>query len=226
MIPRIATAALAALLLFSSPVAAQMDLRVRLTPQAGLLTPADWFYYEVTQLGEGPMEWTEAAVLETTVVGLSAEVEVGETGIWIRGTVLRTLDTDTYIAFAVLNSGPFTPPNVVRRLWWVPTDITIATLDLAFPTRLRLPLGVQPYVTAGLGGKMYAFDNSVLEGAPSGIVAPEDGTSLVLNVGGGAVIPLVRGLRLDLQVRDAVSEYWEDTQHDVSWTAGLSWRAL
>jgi hypothetical protein len=226
MTPRIATAALAALLLFPAAGAAQVDLKLRLAPQAGLMTPADWFYYEVTQLGEGPMEWTEAAILETTVVGLTAELEVGETGIWIRGSVLRTVDTDTYIAFAILNAGPFTPPNVVRRLWWVPTDMTIVTLDVALPTRLRLPLNVQPYVTAGIGGKVYAFDTSVLEGAPSGIVAPEDGTSLVVNVGGGAVIPLTRSLRLDLQARDAVSDYWDDTQHDVSWTAGLSWRAL
>ena len=226
MTPRIATAALAALLLFPSAGAGQVDLKLRLTPQAGVLTPADWFYYEVTQLGEGPMEWTEAAVLRTSVVGLTAELEVGDTGVWIRGTVLRTLDTDTYLAFAILNSGPFTKPNVVRRYWWVPTDITIVSLDVAFPTRLRLPLGVQPYATAGLGGKIYAFDNSALEGAPDAVVAPEDGTSLVVNVGGGAVIPLMRRLRLDLQARDAVSDYWDDTQHDVSWTAGLSWRAF
>jgi hypothetical protein len=58
-------------------------------------------------------------------------------------------------------------------------------------------------------------------------IPPEGGTELMASVGGGVVIPVWRTLELELQARDAISEYWDDlVQHDVSWTAGLSWRAF
>lgn len=172
------------------------------------------------------MEWTEAAVLRSTLVGVTAEVELPGTGLWVRGTVLRTLDANTYVAFAVMNAGPFTPANVERTRYDVPTEITLASVDVALPTRLRLPFGVQPYFIAGIGGKHYAFDRGVLSEARAGTIAPEEGTSFMINAGGGLVVPVSPSLRLDLQVRDTMSEYWGGQQHDVAWTAGLSWKAF
>ncbi len=226
---RIATALLAGILVYPAPAVAQLGMpdlsgvSVRLTPHAGLLTPAGWFYAVTTVYGEGPMEWTEAALLETRVVGATAEARFAGTGLWIRGSVQRTLDSDLYVAYAVMNSGPFMPATVLRWRYWLPTSVTMATLDLVFPTQLRLPLGIQPYVTAGIGGKSYTFDRSPL--AENGrAVPPEAGTELMASVGGGVVIPIWRRLELDLQARDAISDYWDLLQHDVSWTAGISWR--
>lgn len=223
---RVHAALVSLLLILPAGAAAQTELEVRVSPQAGILTPAEWFYYQVTVYGEGPMEWTEAALLRSKVVGLSAEVRFGDTGIWLRGNALRTLDGETYIAFAVLNSGPMTPPTVVRQRYWVPTEITMASLDVGLPTRLRLPFRIQPYIVAGLGAKHFTFDRAELSQGDEGLVAPEDGTELMVNVGGGAVVPVWRGIELDVQVRDALSEYWDDQQHDVTWVAGLSWRVF
>lgn len=226
---RIATALLAGILAYPAPAVAQLGMpdlsgvSVRITPHAGLLTPDGWFYAETTVFGEGPMEWTEAALLEAPVVGASADVRLPGIGLWLRGSVQRTLDADLYVAYAVMNSGPFTPAYVDRTKYWLPTSVTMATVDLVFLTQLRLPLGIQPYVTAGVGGKMYSFDRSTLAANPRA-VPPEDGTELMANVGGGVVVPVWRRLELDLQARDAISDYWDLTQHDVSWTAGLSWR--
>lgn len=220
---RILTAVLTIALVLPVSTAAQRDVSVRVTPQAGLVTPADWFYYEVTALGEGPMEWTEAALDRAYVVGAAAQVELGS-GLWLRGNVLRTTNGETYLAYAVLNKGVFTPPTVVRTTYRIPSTITVGSIDLAFPTRLQLPLGIQPYVTAGVGGKRYSFDRGPIAAADR-LVAPEAGTSLMANLGAGLVVR-VMGVDLDLQVRDAISEYWGRQQHDVTWIAGLSWRIL
>lgn len=218
----ISTAILAFFLLLPAPVAAQIDLDVRVTPQAGLLTPPDWFYYQVTVLGEGPMEWTEAAVLRATMVGLTAEVEVAGSGLWIRGNVLRTLGGETYLAYAVLNQGVFTPPTTVRTPYWIPSVMTFGSVDVALPTRFRLPFGIQPYFTAGVGAKHSSFDRTPLAAAPR-VVAPEDGTTLMGNLGGGLVLR-TGAWGVDLQLRDTISEYWGEQQHDVTWLAGLSWQ--
>lgn len=224
MIRPIATAVMAASLMIpAAPAAAQLGADLRITPQAGVLTPAEWLYYEVTTFGEGPMEWTEAAVLRSAVIGATAAADFRRHGVEIRGTLLRTIDAETYVALGVMNAGPLTPPTVVRTRHRVPTDITLASVDIALVTRLRLPLGVQPYVLAGIGGKHYSFDRAALAQAEPGLVLPENGTNLMMNVGGGVTIPLSRRLALDVQVRDAITEYWGSRQHDVAWLAGLSW---
>lgn len=225
MIRPIATAVLTAFLMIpAAPAAAQLRADVSITPQAGALTPAEWFYYEVTAFGEGPMEWTEAAVLRSAVIGATAAVDFSRHGVEIRGTLLRTIDADTYVALGVMNAGPMTPSRVDRTRYWVPTDITLASIDIALATRLRLPLGAQPYILAGIGGKHYSFDRTALAEGEPGLVVPQDGTNLMINVGGGLAIPLSRRLALDVQVRDAMTEYWGSRQHDVAWMAGLSWR--
>lgn len=224
MIRSIMTVVLAAVLgMPAAPAAGQLGADLSLTPQAGLLTPADWFYYEVAVFGEGPMVWTEAAVLRSAVIGAAVAADFSRHGLEVRGSVLRTLDADTWVALGVMNAGPTTPPTVVRTRYWVPTDITIFTIDVALATRLRLPYGVQPYVLGGIGGKHYSFDRSVLAEADRRLERPRDGTRLTIDAGGGLLLPLSPRLELDVQVRDAMSEYWGRWQHDVAWLAGLRW---
>lgn len=228
---RIATALLAGMLVYPAPGVAQLGLpdrsgvSVRITPEIGLMTPSTWFYYEVTVLGQGPMEWTEAAILRATTLGLAVELDLTGSGIWLRGHVNRTVGGDTYLAYSVLQEALPDPPSVDRTEYWIPSTITMAGIDVGFPTRFMLPLGIQPYFTAGIGAKHYAFDPTPLVDNARA-VAPEGGTVLMGRLGAGLMVPVRSGLSLDLSVRDAVSEYWdEDLQHDVLWTAGLSWQA-
>jgi hypothetical protein len=207
--------------------AAQVDLDVRVIPRAGILTPADWFYEEFAHLGVDPLEWTEAAVLRSALVGLTAELELVDLGIWVRGEVLRTLGGETSVVNAYLiEASTAGPPQVVRTAYWVPTSLTIGTLDVGLPTALRLPWSVQPYITAGIGGKRYAFDLGVLENADDDLIPPEDGVTFVTNVGGGLTAPLTGRLGIDLLARDAMSHYWGKLQHDVMVLIGVSWQAL
>jgi hypothetical protein len=207
-----------------APAAAQAGVEVRLSPRAGMVTPADWFYVEFPSFGAGPMEWTEAAILRAPVVGLVAEAAFEATGIWIRAEALRTVGGRTAVIHAYLHPASQAGPGmVIRTRWDVPSTLTTGTVDVALPLRLRLPFGVQPYVTAGAGAKHYGFDLSELEGREERVVQPSPGTVPVANVGGGVVVDL-RRWRLDVLVRDAVSEYWGEQQHDVTFLAGLSIR--
>jgi hypothetical protein len=211
-------------LMLPGAAAGQEWLEVRATPRAGLMTPADWFYVEFPTFGVQPMTWTEAAILRAPVVGLAVELAAEELGVWLRGEVLRTVGGATRVIHAVLHPATQAGPAfVIRTDHDVPSTLTLGSVDLGFPLRLRLPGGIQPYVTAGLGGKRYDFDITELEASEQNIVVPRDGVVPLFNVGIGATIA-VRGWTLDLLVRDAVSEYWHEQQHDVLFLAGLTVR--
>lgn len=200
--------------------AAQLDVALRVTPRVGVMTPADWLYEEFAHFGTDPFEWTEAAILRAPVVGLAVEAEVPGTGLWVRGELLRTIDAITSMTHAVLlGTSGFDPPRVVRTPYRVATTLTTATIDLAFPTRLTLG-PVQPYVTAGVGGKWYGFDTDPYTDLRGTVVLPQSGMVPVLNVGGGATAQLP-GFTVDVQVRDALSQYWTRLQHDVMFLAGV-----
>lgn len=204
--------------------AAQRAPEWRVTPRAGVLTPPGWFYVEYVEFGVIPMEWTEAAILRSAVVGAAVEVAFEGAGVWVRGEVVRTVGAETAVGHAILHPASQAGPAVVVRTWFrVPTAVTVASIDLAFPTRLRLPAGIQPYATAGLGAKHYAFDSTELDAREEQVIVPRGGTVPAVNVGvGGAVA--VRGVTLDLLVRDAISEYWGERQNDVMFMAGLTLR--
>lgn len=230
----VAKAAVAALLLSPVAAAAQSSFTVHVTPRVGLLTPADYFYEEFAHLGVDPLEWTNASILRSVVAGLGVQLEIGDSGLWIRGEVLRTVGTDfgdiaprsgeMFVRHAILiESSGFDQPYVESQYFYVPTAVTIGSLDLAFPTRFRLPLSIQPYVTAGVGAKRYDFDTGAIDNPDRSIQHPEEGVTLVGNVGVGATVPIA-GVTVDLLVRDALSEYWERLQHDVVWLVGLSWQ--
>jgi hypothetical protein len=220
----LATLALLGSLLAPAPALAQHRLELRVTPRVGLLTPADWFYVEFPSFGAGPTEWTEAAIQRAPIAGLAVEAAAEATGVWLRAEVLRTIGAETAVIHALLvPASTAGPAYVVRTRVHVPTALTIGTLDLGLPTRLRLPGGIQPYVTAGLGGKRYDFDIAEIEAREERFVVPRYGVVPVVNVGVGSVLT-VRGVTIDLLVRDAISEYWGELQHDVMFLAGASFR--
>lgn len=203
-------------------VAQQIEIRV--TPRAGIVTPAGWFYVEYPSFGIGPNEWTEAAIQQSAVAGLSVEVAAEDLGLWLRAEALRTLGARTAVIHALLiPASTAGPARVVRTRIDAPTALTIGTLDLGLPTRLRLPGGVQPYVTAGVGAKRYDFDTAGIEAREERFVVPQEGVVPVFNVGVGGTFR-VRGLAFDLLVRDAISEYWDEQQHDVMFLAGARFR--
>ncbi|MFW5951008.1 MAG: hypothetical protein ACOCVZ_02695 [Gemmatimonadota bacterium] len=220
---RTLTAGAAALLLTLTAGAAAQDVDLRITPRLGMVTPADWFYAEFAHLGAGDLEWTEAAIQRAAVIGASAELEIGHNSLWIRAEVLRTVDGETYVAHAVTHPPVgFQPPYTERTHYYIPSAITIGSLDLALPTRFQLPFGVQPYFTGGVGAKRYDFDTSPLDNADRSLIPPEEGVVWVGNAGGGFTIRL-SGVNLDFLVRDAISTYWDGLQHDVLWMAGATW---
>ncbi len=219
----LALALVAVAVLLPGSATAQHFVKVRVTPRAGLLTPADWFYEEFPHFGTDPMEWTEAAVLQAPLVGVTAEVEPTGSRLWLRGEFLTTLGDETAVTYAVLiPASTAGPARVERTPFRVATSITTGSFDIGLPTAFRLPLGIQPYVTAGIGGKRYAFDNSEIDRYEGEMVLPQSGTVLTGNVGAGLTFHL-SGIGVDLLVRDAISNYWGKQQHDVMLLAGLTW---
>ena len=217
---------LAAVLSARPAVAAAQSVDVRLTPRVGALTPVDWFYEEFKRFGALPLQWTRSAIQKAPVVGLAAEVELADNGLWLRGEVTRTLDGEASLTHSV-----YTPPStagpaqVTYVRYLIPATMTVASLDVGLPTAFRLPYGIQPYVTAGIGGKTYTFDTSSVDEFADDMVLPQEGTSLVYNVGGGAVFRVL-GVELDFLVRDAISDYWERSQHDVMVLGGVRWEVF
>jgi hypothetical protein len=209
--------ALALLGLLAAPAAlsGQGPVEVRFSPRTGVLTPAGYFYEEYGRFAFGDLDWTQSAIQRSWLGGLGVEVALQGWGVWVRADAVRTFGAETTLRHLVLlPPAGFDPPRLVEARYQVPTTLTIVALDAALPTRLVLPGGVQPYVTAGLGAKRYGFDDSVLDGAPGNVVRPRPGVTPLVNLGGGATLRL-RGATLDLLVRDAVSAYWNRQQHDV-----------
>lgn len=197
-----------------APGHAQRVAEVRVMPRIGFMTPADWFYEEFQHFGIDPLEWTNGAVQASVIAGITVQAGLWNDGLWLRGEVLRTIGSETSVTHAILY-GPagFNPPQVVRTRYVVRSTITSASLDIALPTRLRLPGGVQPYVAAGAGLRHYEFDTTPLANLEDTLVLPRNGTVALVNIGAGLSVD-VAGLRLGLNARDAISEYWGNRQHD------------
>jgi hypothetical protein len=198
-----------------SPATGQHAAELRAMARAGLLTPADWLYEEFSHFGIDPLEWTQGAIRRAPVAGIAAELALPGMGAWLRAELMRTLGAETTLRHAILlPPAGFEPPRVVSTFHTLPTTLTTFSLDLALPTRLMLPLHIQPYVTAGAGGKRLAFDRAPLQDAGSGVIAPGDGTVFLLHVGAGAALRRP-GIGADLVVRDGLSTYGGRRQHDV-----------
>jgi opacity protein-like surface antigen len=210
---------------FLLPAAAHAQWpEVRVVPRAGVMTPADWFYVEFKQFGVQPMQWTESAILRSRVVGIAAEATFDNLGVWVRGEMLRTVGAETSVTHAILiPASQVHPATVIRTHYTVPTQISVGSIDVVLPLRLRLADRVQPYVTGGLGAKRYGFDASAIAPYENQIVLPRPGTVAALNAGGGVTVR-TPWILLDLQVRDAMSYYWDLLQHDVMFLAGFGIR--
>jgi hypothetical protein len=208
----------------AAPAAAQQSLEVHVALRGGILTPADWLFEEYVDFGKEMLEWTQGAVLRAPVAGAAAELRLEPAGAWLRVELLRTRGAETSLTHAFLRPlQGFEPPRVERAYYRAPTTLTFASAELGFPTRLRLPRGIQPFAAVGGGAKWYAFGDPRLPAEAGQVIMPAPGMELFLQLGGGAAVPLGPA-RAELLVRDAIGYYWGRQQHDVMVLAGLSFR--
>lgn len=219
---RFALFACAALLL-PGAIQAQDGLVVRLFPRAGLALP-DQYFYEVFAnfAGDGPVEWTTGSVGRTFVAGLGVEVGFGGDGVLVRGEILRSFGTWLLATHGIVQPRVlFEPPQVVNTFLDVPMTLTLTSVQVVLPTRLEL-WRMKPYVLLGVGGKRYGFGESTRPNEV-GATLPSDGFTWGGDLGGGFTFE-VFGLNADVQFRDAITRYWDKTQHDLLVTGGLLWR--
>jgi len=187
-----------------------------------LIAPDSYFYeYFANFAGDGPVEWTTGSLGRTVVVGVGAELRIGDGGVLIRGEVLRSVDGWLLATHSVVTPRQFfDPPEIVNTWLDVPFTVTLTSLQVVLPTKLEF-WNVQPYVLAGVGGKRYGCGEPT---RPNDVEAtlPGKGVDWGGDLGAGATVKVL-GVTLDLQVRDAISRYWEKTQHDLVYSSGLHW---
>jgi hypothetical protein len=216
---RFALAACTALLL-SSPVQAQDGLEVKLVPRAGMVSPDRYFYDVFANFsGDGPVEWTTGSLGRAFVAGLGVELGFGDDGILVRGEILRSFNAWLLATHGIVEPRVFfEPPHIVNTSLDVPMTLTFTSVQVVLPTRLEL-WRFKPYVLLGGGGKFYGFGEPT---TPNEVEAtlPSDGFTWGADLGGGFILAAF-GVHLDLQIRDAITRYWDKTQHDLLFTGGL-----
>lgn len=218
--PRLPLAlALWAVALVPANVCAQDGTRVRIYPRAGIVSPDPLLYQRFTNLtGDGPVEWTETSLGRTVLLGAGAEVELPSGGLAVRAELLRTVRGWLLAGHAIVRPRVLFRPPYVDRTWLdVPYALTLTSLQLRIPTRLRRG-PFEPYVLAGGGGKHYAFGESTRPN-DVGAILPASGLVLEASAGVGLIVTAPGG-RWDVQLRDAVSRYWGKTQHDLVLAGG------
>ena len=212
-----------AALLLPGPIKAQDGLTVKLHPRAGLVAPDEYFYEVFANFsGDGPVEWTTGSLGRAFVAGLGVEVGFGNDGILVRGEILRSFDTWLLVSHSIVRPRVlFEPSEIVTTYLDVPATLTFTSLQVVLPMKLEL-WHVEPYVLLGVGGKRYGFGEPTL---PNDVEAtlPSDGYVWGGDLGGGLTLDLF-GLTADVQVRDAITRYWDKTQHDLLFTGALLWR--
>ena len=209
--------------LLPGPIQAQDGLVVKLLPRAGLVAPDQYFYEVFTSFAtDDPAEWTTGSLGRAFVAGIAAEVSFGNDGIVVRGEVLRSFDTWLLATHNVVRPRVlFEPPRIINTYFDVPTTLTFTSLQLVLPLRLEV-WRVEPYVLLGVGGKRYGFDEPTLPN-DVGAILPSNGFVWGGELGGGFTVELF-GMTADVQVRDAISRYWDKAQHDLLFTGGLLWQ--
>ncbi|MDT8340707.1 MAG: hypothetical protein RQ751_04275 [Longimicrobiales bacterium] len=211
------------LLLLPPGLAGQGGVEISVFPRAGLAAP-DEYFYEFFQnfAGDGPMEWTTGSLGRAFIAGVGAELSFGEGGLRVRGEVLRTFSGWMFSVHSIERPRVLFEPPQINSTWLsVPTSITATSLQLILPTRLEV-LGLSPYFMLGGGGKYFEFGEPTFPNTV-GAVIPTGGFSWGLDLGGGLTVPVFRGVRLDVQVRDAITRYWDKTSHDLLYTSALLW---
>lgn len=203
---------------------AQGGVGVRVFPRMGIAAPDGYFYeYFANFYGDGPMEWTTGSLGRAFSAGLGLEIAPREGNFLIRAEVLRTFDGWLSSVYSLERPRVlFEPPQIDNTWLDIPTSITQTSLQVVLPLRLEL-WSAEPYVLGGVGGKLYDFGSPVADPGVNATL-PSDGFTWGGDLGVGVVFPFWRGLRVDLQVRDAVSRYWGKTQHDLLYTGAVLWQ--
>ncbi len=214
---------LALALVSPSSGAAQEGVEISLIPRLGLLSPGNSLYEEFKNFsGDGYVEWTNGSLGRAALAGVALEMGYGDPGVRIRGEVARSFEGWLTATHGVLIPRVyFDPPRVVNTWFDLPAAVTWASLQAILPTRLSFR-GIAPYVLLGFSGKWYSFGPPNPENTV-GAILPSDGFEPSADLGGGVTVGLF-GLTLEAQVRDNINKYWERTQHDLSFSAGLVWR--
>ena len=194
-------------------------------PRAGILLPDTYFYEEFRNFGgDQPTEWTNGALGRSAYVALGLEAGWKDRGLLFRGEVGRTLDEWLFVTHAIVQPRVlWDPPEIVYTYLDVPSDITFANLQVVLPARFSL-WGIEPYFLVGGGGKWYHFGEPTEEYGVDPIF-PSDGFTASLELGAGLAVELL-GVRLDVQIRDGLSEYWGKYQNDLLLIGGLVWEIL
>jgi hypothetical protein len=200
----------------------QKPASVRVLPRVGLIAPDAYLYEQFTNFaGDGPVEWTTGSLGRAFLAGVGAELQWGSGGVLVRAEVLRSFDGWlSAVHGIVIPRVVFEPPEIVNTFLDVPVSMTLTSVQVVLPTRLEL-WRFQPYVAAGVGGKFYSFDDPIRPNEVDAVL-PNNGFTWGGDLGAGVMVE-VRGLTVDLQVRDAVSRYWDKTQHDLAYSAALVW---
>lgn len=212
----------AALALLPASLGAQSWDALRVYPRAGLLAPDTYLteYFE-NFAGDGLTEWTHTSLGRAFIAGVGVELPLGRSA-YLRAEVLRSFDTWLSASHSKETLRDlFTPPEIVTTWLDVPTTLTLTSLQLVLPTRLALG-PVEPYVLVGVGGKFYSFSDPT-EPNDVGATLPANGFTWGGDVGAGFTGHL-RGLLLDVQVRDAWNRYWDKFQHDFIYSGSVGLR--
>jgi hypothetical protein len=210
-------------LLAQEPPLARPPLAVRIVPRAGLFSPDAYLYEQYANFsGDGPVEWTDGYLGRALVLGIG--VELGRPGgsLQVRAEVLHSFGGWLSVSRSVVVARQiFDPPHVETTWLDVPSAVTMGSLQLVIPTRLRIR-SAQPYVLAGVMGKRNGFGDPTTPN-DAGAILPSSGVTWGGDVGAGITVP-VPGFIVDVQGRDAISRYWGKTQHDFVFSTGLLWR--
>ncbi len=213
MIPALAIALL--------PVGTVAQSTISLYPRVGLLAPDTYFYEQFENfVGDGATEWSTGSLGRSLLIGAGMEVELGDSGLLIRGEIARSFEGWLQVSHSVVVPRVFFDAPYVSTSWLdVPYTMTVTSLQFVLPTRLKL-WGVQPYVLAGGGGKFYEFGDPT-EPNDAEALLPTDGFTWGGDVGAGLSMSLFGSLTLDLQARDAMTKYWGKMQHDFMYSGAL-----
>lgn len=209
-----------ALAMLAAPPAATAQLHVSLYGRSGLLAPDTYFYEVYENFLEGATEWSTGSLGRSPVAGAGIEVALGESGVLVRAEVVRSFDSWVRVSHSrVTPRVLFIPPEIVTDWYDVPFNVTLTSVELVLPTKLRL-WGAQPYVAMGGGGKYYQFGETTEPNTTEALL-PTDGFTWAVDAGAGVMIPLFWDMSADLQARTAVSRYWSKTQTDFLYSGAL-----
>jgi hypothetical protein len=196
---------------------------VRIIPRVGLLAPDAYLYEQYTNFsGDGPVEWTNGNLGRAMFVGLGVEAGRAGGAFLVRAELLRSFGGWLTAAHSVVVPRELYEAPYVQTTWLdARAALTVASVDLVFPTRLML-WRAQPYIQAGVAGKRYDFDAPTRPNEVEAIM-PSNGFTWGGDVGVGFTVP-VRRLALDVQARDAINRYWGKTEHDFLISIGFLWQ--